>query len=169
MVVATLLAALPVAVVLTVAGLLVAALLVALGAVVPSAPLAGLAVALVLAVAALVGTVLVGTVLVGALLAGRLRRGSVVLGSGCLGALGGGRGLGALGGRLAARPAPPWAPLIASMSWAFFMVAAPGMPMPAAIDLRSAISMELSPPPRFLGAPVDASGSAGVDSMVSVT
>ena len=66
-------------------------------------------------------------------------------------------------------PAPDCAPLIASMSWAFFMVAAPGMPMPAAIDFRSAISMELSPPPRFLGAPAVASGPAGVDSMVSVT
>ena len=31
------------------------------------------------------------------------------------------------------------------------------------------MSMELSPPPRFFGALVDASGAAGVESMVSVT
>jgi hypothetical protein len=62
--------------------------------------------------------------------------------------------------------------LIASTSWAFFMEPAPTIPMPAAIDLRSAISMELSPPPRFFGgfpaAEADASPSA-VESMVSVT
>ena len=39
---------------------------------------------------------------------------------------------------------------MASTSCAFFMEPAPEMPMPAAIDLRSARSMELSPPPRFL-------------------
>ena len=49
---------------------------------------------------------------------------------------------------------PDWAALIASTSCAFFMEPAPVMPMPPAIALRSASSMELSPPPRFLrGAP----------------
>ena len=46
--------------------------------------------------------------------------------------------------------APDCADLMASTSWAFFIEPAPEMPMPAAIDLRSARSMELSPPPRFL-------------------
>ena len=65
--------------------------------------------------------------------------------------------------------APPCAALMASTSWAFFIELAPGMPMLPAIDLRSAISMELSPPPRFFGAS-EAAGCAGVeDSMVSVT
>ena len=65
---------------------------------------------------------------------------------------------------------------MASTSCAFFMLAAPAMPMPPAIGFRSAISMESSPPPRFLpvlsgtGAPVDDADSEGVeDSMVSVT
>ena len=62
-----------------------------------------------------------------------------------------------------------WAALIASTSCAFFMEPAPAIPMPAAMDFRSAISMELSPPPRFFGAPVWASGAAVVESMVSVT
>jgi hypothetical protein len=63
--------------------------------------------------------------------------------------------------------------LIASTSWAFFMEPAPTIPMPAAIDLRSAISMELSPPPRFFGllpeGDAESSPAAVVDSMVSVT
>jgi len=62
--------------------------------------------------------------------------------------------------------APLWAALMASTSCAFFMVLAPAMPMPEAMDFRSAISIELSPPPRLRGA--EASG-AGVGSMVSVT
>ena len=66
-----------------------------------------------------------------------------------------------------------WADLIASTSWAFFMEPAPAMPMPDAIDLRSASSMELSPPPRFFGASPaagpDASALAVLESMVSVT
>ena len=73
--------------------------------------------------------------------------------------------------------APVWAALMASTSCAFFMLPAPAMPMPPAIDFRSAISMELSPPPRFLpvlseaaALPVDDADSEGVeDSMVSVT
>jgi hypothetical protein len=56
---------------------------------------------------------------------------------------------------------------MASTSWAFFIVLAPGIPMPPAIDFRSAINMELSPPPRFLGA--SAPEAAALDSMVSVT
>ena len=64
---------------------------------------------------------------------------------------------------------PPWAALIASTSCAFFMEPAPLMPMPPAIALRSASSMELSPPPRFFAGAADASGAAVVDSMVSVT
>ena len=65
---------------------------------------------------------------------------------------------------------PLWRALIASTSWAFFMEPAPEMPIPPAIDLRSASSMELSPPPRFLPAAAGApSGAAVVDSMVSVT
>ena len=60
--------------------------------------------------------------------------------------------------RLLGRPghrcaAPVWAALIASTSCAFFMPPAPAMPMPPAIDFRSASSMELSPPPRFLPVP----------------
>ena len=43
----------------------------------------------------------------------------------------------------------PWAALIASTSWAFFMAPEPAMPMPLAIALRSARSMELSPPAAF--------------------
>ena len=42
------------------------------------------------------------------------------------------------------------------------------MPMPDAIDFRSAISMVLSPPPRFFE-PESASGAGVVDSLVSVT
>jgi hypothetical protein len=38
---------------------------------------------------------------------------------------------------------------MASTSWAFFIEPAPAMPMPWAIDFRSAISIELSPPPRL--------------------
>ena len=45
---------------------------------------------------------------------------------------------------------PDWAALIASISCAFFIEPAPEMPMPPAIAFRSASSMELSPPPRFL-------------------
>ena len=56
--------------------------------------------------------------------------------------------------------AAAWAALIASTSWAFFIEPAPAMPMPPAIDLRSASSMELSPPPRFL-AGGGASGRGG--------
>ena len=70
------------------------------------------------------------------------------------------------------RAAPPlWAALIASTSWAFFIEPAPAMPMPPAIALRSASSMELSPPPRFLGAEPASAPLWGpvVDSMVSVT
>ena len=66
---------------------------------------------------------------------------------------------------------PLWADLMASTSWAFFMELVPEIPMPAAIDFRSASSMELSPPARFLEPAVDGadSGAPGVDSMVSVT
>ena len=39
---------------------------------------------------------------------------------------------------------------MASTSWAFFIEPAPGMARPAAIDFRSARSIELSPPLRFL-------------------
>jgi hypothetical protein len=64
-------------------------------------------------------------------------------------------------GASAFRALPPaWEALMASTSWAFFMPAVPEMPMPRAIWRRSARSMELSPPPRFL---------AVVGSMVSVT
>jgi len=69
---------------------------------------------------------------------------------------------------------PDWAALIASTSCAFFMEPAPRIPRPPAIDFRSASSMELSPPDRFLGvcdvplaAPPEV--SVEVDSMVSVT
>ena len=67
----------------------------------------------------------------------RVTRGALLAAAGC-----------AVAG--AADEAPVWAALMASTSCAFFMEPAPDMPMPAAIDLRSARSMELSPPPRFL-------------------
>ncbi len=69
-------------------------------------------------------------------------------------------------------PPPDWAALMASTSWAFFMLPEPEMPMLPAICLRSAISMELSPPPRFLGAAPLAEAASWPeveDSMVSVT
>ncbi len=59
--------------------------------------------------------------------------------------------------------------MIASTSWAFFIDPAPGIPMPDAIDLRSAISMVLSPPPRFFESSVRVSGAVVVDSLLSVT
>ncbi len=59
---------------------------------------------------------------------------------------------------------------MASTSCAFFMEPVPRMPRPPAIDFRSASSMVLSPPDRFLGA-ADAvlPASDEVGSMVSVT
>jgi hypothetical protein len=61
--------------------------------------------------------------------------------------------------------------LIASTSWAFFIEPAPEMPSPEAIAFRSAMSRELSPPPRLLAVPDELSGAGeeGVESMVSVT
>ena len=41
---------------------------------------------------------------------------------------------------------------MASTSWAFFIEPAPATPRPAAIDFRSAMSIELSPPDRFFAA-----------------
>ena len=66
---------------------------------------------------------------------------------------------------------PVCAALIASISWAFFMEPLPEIPMPPAIAFRSARSMELSPPERFLeaAAAAGASGAVVVESMVSVT
>ena len=49
---------------------------------------------------------------------------------------------------------------MASTSCAFFMEPAPVMPRPPAIALRSASSMELSPPPRFFAGAADASGGS---------
>lgn len=59
----------------------------------------------------------------------------------------------------------------------FFIEAAPEIPSPPAIDFRSAINIELSPPPRFLGvcdsaAPLplpEDREAPWLDSMVSVT
>jgi hypothetical protein len=59
--------------------------------------------------------------------------------------------------------------LIASRSWAFFIEPAPGMPMPPAIALRSANSIELSPPPRFFPEAGASPVGAVPGSMVSVT
>ncbi len=59
---------------------------------------------------------------------------------------------------------------MALTSSAFFIEPAPEIPSPPAIDLRSAISIELSPPLRFLGAAASPESAAEpVDSMVSVT
>ena len=64
---------------------------------------------------------------------------------------------------------PDWAALMALTSSAFFIEPAPEIPRPPAIAFRSAISIELSPPPRFFGADVPASGAVVVESRVSVT
>ena len=58
--------------------------------------------------------------------------------------------------------APAWAALMASTSWAFFIDPAPETPIPPAIDLRSASSMELRPPPFFLAV---VGAAASVDSV----
>ena len=55
-----------------------------------------------------------------------------------------------VGPLLALDGATDWAALIASTSWAFFIDPAPETPMPLAIDLRSASSIELRPPLFFL-------------------
>ena len=67
-------------------------------------------------------------------------------------------------------PRPPdWAALMASTRSAFFIEPAPETPSPEASDFRSAMSIELSPPARFLGAEPPPSEAGVVDSMVSVT
>ena len=59
---------------------------------------------------------------------------------------------------------PDCAALIASTSWAFFIELAPEMPMPPAIFLRSARSIELRPPPRFFVAGPPSAGASAEDS-----